>query len=118
MATGLAIRAGSTGGVATYAGDALYTVLVHALVVLVSPRAKPALAAAAALAFSCAVELLQLTGIPAELSARSLAARLVLGSTFHAPDLLWYAAGAATAALAHTAMNAVAARHASYGTVR
>jgi hypothetical protein len=104
-----------TGEVAKYAGDALYTVLVHTLVVLIAPRVKPVVAAAVALAFSCAVELLQLTAIPAELSAHSLAARLVLGSTFHAPDLLWYAAGAAFAGLVHTLVRTtMTARHTSY----
>ncbi|MGW0855287.1 ribosomal maturation YjgA family protein [Streptomyces sp. NPDC002690] len=91
----LAVRAVSDGDPGKYAGDALYTVLIHALVVLVAPRVRPAFAAGVALAFSCAVEVAQLTGVPAGLSARSEVFRLVLGSTFNAPDLLWYAVGAA-----------------------
>lgn len=93
----LGIRATTGGDFAKYAGDALYTVLVHALVVLAVPRVRPMGAAAVAFGFSCAVELLQLTGVPADLAARSGLARLVLGSTFNAPDLAWYAVGAAAA---------------------
>ncbi|MEU6315230.1 DUF2809 domain-containing protein [Streptomyces sp. NPDC047014] len=95
VAAGLALRAAGTGSVPKYGGDALYTVLLMALVVAAAPRLSPPRAAAAALAVSWAVEFLQLSGIPAELSRRSVLARLVLGSSFNTPDLLWYAAGAA-----------------------
>ncbi|MGA5515589.1 DUF2809 domain-containing protein [Streptomyces pseudogriseolus] len=94
VGAGLGLRAVATGDVAKYGGDALYTLLILTLVVLVVPRMAPARAAGTALAVSWAVELLQLTGLPADLSARSTAARLVLGSTFNAPDLYWYAVGA------------------------
>jgi hypothetical protein len=99
----LAITAGAQGDVAKSAGDALYTVLVQTLVVAVAPRLKPATAAAIAVGVSWTVELLQLTGVPSELSARSVVARLVLGSTFNPPDLFWYAVGAAFGWLIHTA---------------
>ncbi|MFF1645342.1 DUF2809 domain-containing protein [Streptomyces sp. NPDC058240] len=91
---GLGVRALADGAFAKYAGDALYTVLICALVAVIAPGARPAVRAGTALAFSWAVELLQLTGVPAELSRHSTVARLVLGSTFGAPDLLWYAVGA------------------------
>nr|WSW67570.1 DUF2809 domain-containing protein [Streptomyces sp. NBC_00995] len=97
VAAGLGVRTVADGAVAKYAGDALYTVLVCALVALCAPRARPLAVAGAGLGISWAVELLQLTGVPAELSERSTAARLVLGSTFNPPDLLWYAVGAAAA---------------------
>ncbi|WP_406093895.1 DUF2809 domain-containing protein [Streptomyces sp. NBC_01013] len=103
VAAGLGVRTVADGLVAKYAGDALYTVLVCALVALCAPRARPLVVAGAGLAVSWAVELLQLTGVPAELSGRSTVARLVLGSTFNAPDLLWYAVGAAAAWAAHRA---------------
>lgn len=103
VATALGIRAGWHGEAAKYAGDALYTVLLHTLAVLAVPRVRPRTAAATALAVSWLIEFLQLTPVPAELSGRSTLARLVLGSTFNAPDLLWYAVGAAAAWLAHTA---------------
>lgn len=106
VAAGLGVRAVSGGEVAKYAGDALYTVLIHTLVVLLVPRVRPLTAAGTALAVSWAVELVQLTDLPAELSRHSTAARLVLGSTFNAPDLFWYAVGAALAWAVHTRLTA------------
>ncbi len=100
VGAGLGLRAVATGDVAKYGGDALYTLLILTLVVVLAPRSTPARAAGIALAVSWAVELLQLTGLPAGLSARSTAARLVLGSTFNAPDLFWYAVGACAGWLA------------------
>lgn len=97
MAAGLGVGAVADGDVAKYAGDALYTVLICALVVVAAPRTRPVTMAGTALAFSWAVELLQLTGLPADLSRHSTVARLVLGSTFNAPDLFWYAVGAGCA---------------------
>ena len=99
VGAGLGLRATASGDVAKYGGDALYTLLLVALAVVVAPRLTPSRAAAVALAVSWAVEFSQLTGLPAELSRRSTVARLVLGSTFNAPDLLWYAAGAAVGRL-------------------
>lgn len=95
IGAGLGLRAVATGDVAKYGGDALYTLLMLALVVLVAPRTTPPRAAGVALAVSWGIEFLQLTGLPAELAQHSTAARLVLGSTFNTPDLFWYAAGAA-----------------------
>lgn len=106
LAAGLALTLMVEGAAGTYAGDALYTVLVYLLVVLIAPRARPSTAATVALVFSWAVELFQLSGVPAELSARSFAARLVLGSTFNGPDLLWYAVGAASVWLVHARARA------------
>ncbi|MFD4870054.1 DUF2809 domain-containing protein [Streptomyces sp. NPDC058412] len=100
---GLGLRAVTTGSVAKYGGDALYTVLLLSLVVLVAPRVSPLRAAGSALAVSCMVEFLQLSSVPADLSRRSTVARLVLGSTFNPPDLLWYSVGAAAGWLVHTA---------------
>ncbi|MGW2177120.1 ribosomal maturation YjgA family protein [Streptomyces sp. NPDC001732] len=94
---GLGVRAFMDGDIAKYAGDALYTVLVCALVAVIAPGARPVVGAGTALAFSWAVELLQLTGVPADLSRHSAVARLVLGSTFNAPDLFWYVVGAGVA---------------------
>ncbi|WP_405731715.1 DUF2809 domain-containing protein [Streptomyces sp. NBC_01537] len=110
LALGLGIRAAAAGDVAKYAGDALYTVLLQALVVLAVPRVKPVAAAGTALGISWAIELWQLSGVPAELSARSVIARLVLGSTFNPPDLFWYAVGAALGWLVHRLVHARIAR--------
>jgi hypothetical protein len=105
VAAGLTLRAVADGWFGKYAGDALYTVLIHTLVVLVWPRITPVRAAIGALAFSWAVELAQLTPVPAALSEASVVARLVLGSTFGAADLVAYAAGAVLAAAAHTLLE-------------
>jgi Protein of unknown function (DUF2809) len=102
VAAGVSLRFLAGGDIAKYAGDALYTVLIYALVVVLAPRARPFGVAGVALAVSWAVELFQLTPVPAELSRQSLVARLVLGSTFNAPDLLWYVVGAGAACLLHS----------------
>ncbi|MEV0647766.1 DUF2809 domain-containing protein [Phytomonospora sp. NPDC050363] len=93
VAAGLGVRSTWDGAFAKYAGSALYALLIFWLVLVVAPRTRPLVAAAAACAFSWAVEFFQLTPIPGELSSNPVA-RLVLGSTFNAPDLLWYAVGA------------------------
>ncbi|MFH9863642.1 DUF2809 domain-containing protein [Streptomyces sp. NPDC017202] len=94
VGAGLGLRSVAAGDVAKYGGDALYTLLLVALVVLVAPRVTARKAGVVALAVSWGVEFLQLSELPAELSRHSTAARLVLGSTFNAPDLFWYAVGA------------------------
>ncbi|OCG73832.1 DUF2809 domain-containing protein [Microbacterium sediminis] len=98
IAAGLGVRAFGGGDVAKDAGVALYAVLVLWLVVLVAPRIRAVLAGVIAFALSAAVELFQLTRIPAQLAGHPLA-RLILGTTFHGPDLAWYAVGAAAGAL-------------------
>ncbi|WP_442934331.1 DUF2809 domain-containing protein [Micromonospora sp. CPCC 205539] len=55
----------------------------------------PVPARTVATVFCWVVELTQLTGVPVELSARSLAARLALGLQFDPVDLAWYPAGVA-----------------------
>ncbi|WSN45346.1 DUF2809 domain-containing protein [Streptomyces sp. NBC_01334] len=97
---GLGLRAVVEGDAAKYGGDALYTLLIVALVILVAPWVTAWKAGALALAVSWGVEFLQLTEVPTELSRHSTAARLILGSTFNAPDLFWYAVGALVGSLA------------------
>ncbi|SEM60848.1 DUF2809 domain-containing protein [Nonomuraea pusilla] len=94
VALGLAVRVAFDGPFAKYAGDALYTVLIYALILLARPATRPWVTALAATALSWAIEFAQLGDIPAVL-------RPVLGSTFNPPDLFWYAAGAAAAAAVH-----------------
>ncbi|WP_371573194.1 DUF2809 domain-containing protein [Streptomyces sp. NBC_01314] len=103
VGAGLGLRAVAAGSLAKYGGDALYTVLILTLVLVVAPRVTPLTAAVSALAVSWGVEFLQLSEVTAELAQRSAAARLVLGSTFNPPDLFWYAVGAAAGCLVHTA---------------
>lgn len=89
LAVGLAVHSTASGAVGQVAGGALYAVLLYALVLVAAPRTQVVAAAAGSLALCWLVELAQLTPYPAELSARSTLARLVLGSTFSAPDLLF-----------------------------
>ncbi|MFH9552214.1 DUF2809 domain-containing protein [Streptomyces sp. NPDC051445] len=110
VGAGLGLRSAAAGSVAKYGGDALYTLLLFTLVVLVAPRVTPLTAAAGTLTASWAVELLQLSEVPAELAQRSTVARFVLGSTFNAPDLFWYVVGAASGWVIHTAMRSFSAR--------
>lgn len=93
IAAGLGVRAFTDGPFAKYAGDALYTVLLYLLVLIVAPRTRSAVAALIALAASWTIEFAQLLNLPAIL-------RPILGSTFNPPDLFWYAVGALTAHLA------------------
>ncbi|MGP3919142.1 ribosomal maturation YjgA family protein [Nonomuraea sp. 10N515B] len=94
IAAGLGVRLVWDGPVSKYAGDALYTVLIYTLVLLVRPRTRPWAAAAVAAVLSWAIEFAQLGEIPPALQP-------VLGSTFNPPDLLWYAVGAGAAWGAH-----------------
>ena len=105
VAAGLGVRAATDGDPAKYAGDALYTVLVYALVVLVAPRVRPVRAALVAAGVSWAVELFQATGRPDAWGPRSGLVHLVLGSTFNPPDLFWYLVGGAGAALLHRVLR-------------
>ena len=99
LAIALAIRAigsgslYSTGRLEQYSGTALYASMVYAGVVFLWPRITPLRAGAIAIGFCWLVEFAQLTGVPAELSAHSLLARLVLGVSFDWTDILWYPAG-------------------------
>ncbi|MFJ1796374.1 ribosomal maturation YjgA family protein [Kitasatospora griseola] len=91
-------------------GGALYTALLHTLLMTAAPRLRPWTAGAAALAASWAVELFQLTGVPESLAVRSRPARLALGTTFDASDLLGYTLGALAAVAAHLAARRIARR--------
>ncbi len=93
-----------SGALAQHAGTALYAAMIYAGVFLLIPRAEPWAAGTAAITFCWLVELLQLTGLPAELSERSLLARLVLGAKFDALDLAWYPIGVLPLAVIHAAV--------------
>jgi hypothetical protein len=76
-----------------YSGSALYASTMYAFVVFVWPRVAAPLAGIVALGVCWALELAQLTGVPAALSARSIVARLLFGATFDWVDMLWYPVG-------------------------
>ncbi|AGW41063.1 hypothetical protein O159_09280 [Leifsonia xyli subsp. cynodontis DSM 46306] len=98
VAAGLVLHFAADSAAGSFAADALYAVLLFALVALVVPR-WPALRIAAVVFAACAaIELAQLTGVPAWLSTAIPGAALVFGTTFQFTDLIAYAFGAALAA--------------------
>jgi hypothetical protein len=101
LATGLAIRALSDGALAQHCGTVLYASMVYCGVLFVRPAMTPGKAAGIALGFCWAVEVFQLTGMPAVLSEGSLLARLVLGAHFDWVDMAFYPAGVLAPAVAH-----------------
>lgn len=70
------------------AGGVLYA-MAAAFAIAILVRWRPATVAGVAFVACSAVELAQLTGIPARLPGLSL----LLGSTFAPADILWYAVG-------------------------
>ena len=99
IVTGVASRVFRSGlpAIDKYLGDALYAALVYILLGIVRPNAKAGPKALLALAIMLAIELFQLTRIPAQL-ARSgqLTLKLIaigLGTSWSWYDLLAYAAG-------------------------
>ena len=94
LVTGLVVSRGDS-LVSDLAGGALYAALVQLLVLLAAPRVRARAAAATATACCVAVELAQLTPVPAHLSATWPPVAYVLGSTFVATDLAAYATGVA-----------------------
>ncbi|MGH1563885.1 DUF2809 domain-containing protein [Mumia sp. DW29H23] len=93
-AAGLLARDVLPAGVGGPLGDALYATLVVLAVVMLRPRTSPVVAALVGFAVCVVLELFQATGVPAALAEHWPPVRLVLGTTFWAPDLLRYAAGA------------------------
>jgi hypothetical protein len=88
---GLGARALLVGWPAKILGDVCWTLDVYALARFLGPGQPRRRIAAIVLLVSFGVELLQLTPLPAALSSRSVLWKLLLGSHFHAGDLLSYA---------------------------
>ncbi|MDO5745104.1 MAG: DUF2809 domain-containing protein, partial [Micrococcaceae bacterium] len=97
IALGLASRFLGTGPMADAAGGVLYAVLLYVLLIVLRPRAARLSNALAALGLCVALELFQLSGIPADLARSFPPIRLVLGTTFVPLDLIAYLIGAAGA---------------------
>lgn len=108
IAAGLAVHTGVPGEVGGFAGDALYAVLVFLLIAIAAPAVSAPMVAGAALAVCWAIELLQLTPLPAALSRSVPGAALVVGSTFQVSDLIAYALGAAAAGTADAVIRRAA----------
>ena len=80
--------------VAAYAGDTLWATMVFLLFAIVTPRTRTMTIAAAALAFSYAIEISQLYHAPWIDSIRAMTiGGLVLGSDFVWSDLVCYTVG-------------------------
>jgi Protein of unknown function (DUF2809) len=103
VAAGLGVRHVTGGAFGKYAGDALYATAVYWCVVLVKPTMR--LAAIVAVGICWAIELFQLTPIPARLSSHSTLSRLVLGSTFGGWDLVAYPVGVIVAVAVHALLR-------------
>jgi hypothetical protein len=110
VVSGLGSRIVLTGLAAKVAGDALYTVLIYVLVLVVAPEARIRRAFAIALGVSFAVEFAQLTPYPAWLSSKHVILRLIFGTTFGFVDLAGYVVGAVGAAGLHGALRSLRAR--------
>ncbi|GIG57450.1 hypothetical protein Lfu02_18220 [Longispora fulva] len=110
LAVALAIRAVDDGALRQYSGTALYASIVYAAVLFCRPGMAPVPAGAVAVVFCWLVEFLQLTHIPAELSQRSLLARLVLGVQFDPVDVAWYPVGVVPLVALHRLVRARAGR--------
>ncbi len=93
LALAFTIRALSDGWLEQHSGTALYASMIYAGVLVLWPAMPPARAGVLAVGFCWVVEFLQLTGVPAALSDRSVVARLVLGSQFDWVDVAWYPVG-------------------------
>lgn len=81
------------------AGDALYAAAVYAGVVLLVPGRHPLVVGAVAAGWCVAVELFQLTGLPARWGAGFAPVMLVFGTVFDARDLVVYVVTVAAAAV-------------------
>jgi hypothetical protein len=98
IALGIASRSVHTGAILfdKYLGDALYAAMIYVLVSMVW-RPAPSLRASLAMALMTAIELFQLTLIPARLmTSESLAIRLMarlMGTQFSILDLVAYSFG-------------------------
>ncbi|MFJ1756397.1 DUF2809 domain-containing protein [Kitasatospora sp. NPDC088134] len=111
VALGLLLPGPAPAALAALLGGALYTALLHTLLMAAAPRLGPWAAGTTALAASWAVEFFQLSHVPADLAAHSRLACLALGTTFDLPDLLGYLLGATATTATHLALRRLRARH-------
>ena len=97
VVSGLTLARLTDGAGWTFVGDALYAALLYVVVAAIAPQAAARTASVLAFAACAAIEVFQLSGIPARLAQALPVAALVLGTTFQWTDLLAYALGAAAA---------------------
>lgn len=106
VALGLTIRLALTGAWTGPAGDALYAVAVYVAVGILAPHWRSMSVAGTAFAVCLAVELFQLTGVPARLADAFAPAALVLGRGFDGTDVVLYLVGVGVAGAADAALRA------------
>ena len=94
-----------------FTADALYAVLFYLVVTVAAPRLRPLQVGLIAGGLCVAIELFQLTDIPAALSD-SWVFRLTLGTSFAAIDLVAYLVGVAAVACCDVVMTYVLSRRA------
>jgi len=95
LGAGLGARAFLDGAPAKILGVALWATLVYWLVAFCAPTWRSRRVAVLTLGISWAVELAQITSVPAALSAKHVLLRMIFGTTFSAWDLPMYAGGVA-----------------------
>ena len=96
VAAGLVVHEGFPASTVTdIAGDALYTGAIYLGIVVLWPHGRPLIVGSLAAGWCIAVELLQLTGLPARWGAAWPPLRFVFGSGFDARDLVVYVCAAA-----------------------
>ncbi|WP_336641896.1 ribosomal maturation YjgA family protein [Microbacterium sp. USHLN272] len=98
IGAGLFVHGLAEGPAGDIAGDALYAVLIYALIACALPRARSGAIAVSAALVCAAVEFAQLTGIPHALGQAFPPVHLVLGSGFDPRDLVVYVCAVAVAA--------------------
>ncbi|MEV7974267.1 DUF2809 domain-containing protein [Cellulomonas sp. NPDC089187] len=94
VVVGLAVTRGGSGPWADAIGDGLYAAMAVLLVRVLAPRSSWRWQLAIGLGWCVLVELAQLTGVPGTIVDAVPLARLVLGTTFVATDLVAYTVGA------------------------
>ena len=102
LVTGLVVHFAIQSAAGNFVADALYAVMLFVVLSFVFVRTSGWLIALVTFLLCLGIELLQLTGLPAGLAEVFPPARLVLGTTFAAIDLVAYLAGALAAALVIT----------------
>jgi len=102
LVTGLVVHFAIPSAAGNFVADALYAVMLFVVLLFVFVRTSGWWIALVTFALCVGIELLQLTGLPASLAAVFPPARLLLGTTFAAIDLVAYLIGALAAALVYT----------------
>jgi hypothetical protein len=102
LVTGLVVHFAIQSAAGNFVADALYAVMLFVVLSFVFVRTSGWLIALVTFLLCLGIELLQLTGLPASLAEVFPPARLVLGTTFAAIDLVAYLVGALAAVLVIT----------------